>query len=129
MATKQEEQILRIMQGLKCTEAEALEIYQADCAIDKGEKMDFDLTAEQQKVVKKMTRADRKPTVYKFDKRERKENPTKEAIIAEIAKFLAENSENACENVEIPNKGRQIAFKVGENSFELTLVQKRAPKK
>ena len=70
--------------------------------------------------------------MYKLDnaegKRSRKENPTKAGIIAEIAKFLEENSENACENVEITNKERQIAFKIGENCYELTLVQKRKPK-
>lgn len=128
MTAKEQEQINRIMNGLKCSEAEAIEIYQADCAIDKGEKMDFDISAEQEKVVKKMRQADRKPTIYKFDKRERKSNPTKASIIAEIAKFLEENSENACENVEITNKERQIAFKIGENSYEFTLVQKRKPK-
>lgn len=128
MTAKEREQLNRIMNGLKCSEAEAIEIYQADCAIDKGEKMDFDISAEQEKVVKKMRQADRKPTVYKFDKRERKSNPTKAAIIAEIAKFLSENSENACEDVEITNKERQIAFKIGENSYEFTLVQKRKPK-
>jgi hypothetical protein len=41
---------------------------------------------------------------------------------------LVENSVNACENVEITNKERQIAFKIGENCYELTLVQKRKPK-
>jgi hypothetical protein len=30
--------------------------------------------------------------------------------------------------VEITNKERQIALKVGENAFEITLVQKRKPK-
>ena len=32
------------------------------------------------------------------------------------------------ENLEITNKERQIAFKIGENSFEITLIQKRKPK-
>ena len=45
-----------------------------------------------------------------------------------LAKFLTETSENACEMVEITNKERQIAFKIGENAYELTLVQKRKPK-
>ena len=82
-------------------------------------------------MAKKMANAGtKKPTVYKFDTKEkkRKENPTKAGIIAELAKFLEENSGNACENVEITNKERQIAFKIGENDFELTLVQKRAKK-
>jgi hypothetical protein len=98
-----------------------------------GEKL-FELTAEQEKASKQARNSGTRkaPTVYKLDnadgKRSRKENPTKAGIIAEIAKFLVENSENACENVEITNKERQIAFKIGENSYELTLVQKRKPK-
>jgi hypothetical protein len=41
---------------------------------------------------------------------------------------LQDSSENACVDVEITNKERQIAFKIGENAYELTLVQKRKPK-
>ena len=63
--------------------------------------------------------------VYNLNKRERKANPTKQSIIAELAKFLTEQSENACENVEITNKERQIAFSVGEQKYELTLIAKR----
>lgn len=128
MTTKEQVQIARIMQGLKCSEQEAKEIYLADCAIDKGEKMDFDISKEQEKVVKKMRQADRKPTVYKFDKRERKENATKAGIIQELFTFLTENCNFNAENVEITNKERQIAFVCGDNSYELTLVQKRKPK-
>ena len=110
------------------------DIIKSDEAIDKGEKVYFDLSPEKEKEAKKFAKAGTRkaPTVYNFDnaegKRSRKENPTKGAIIAEIAKFLAENSENACENVEITNKERQIPFKIGENAYELTLVQKRKPK-
>ena len=125
---------LEAMKKLGLSEKEIQELIAADAAIDKGEKMPFDLTEEQAKEAKKYTKAGTKkaPTVYKLDnaegKRSRKENPTKAGIIAEIAKFLVENSENACENVEITNKERQIAFKIGENAYELTLVQKRKPK-
>ena len=125
---------LEAMKKLGLSEKEIQELIAADAAIDKGEKMPFDLTEEQAKEAKKYTKAGTKkaPTVYKLDnaegKRSRKENPTKAGIIAEIAKFLAENSENACENVEITNKERQIAFKIGENCYEFTLVQKRKPK-
>ena len=110
------------------------DIIKSDEAIDKGEKVYFDLDPEKEKEAKKFAKAGTRkaPTVYKLDnaegKRSRKENPTKAGIIAEIAKFLAENSENACENVEITNKERQIAFKIGENCYEFTLVQKRKPK-
>ena len=128
--TKEAEAINRIMQGLKCTEAEAREVYESDRAIDKGEKVAFDLTAEQQKVAKQYTRTGtrKQPTVYKFDKKERKANPTKGGIVAEIAEFLTNNSQFAIESLEIVNKERQIAFKIGENTYEVTLIQKRKPK-
>lgn len=129
LTTKDREAIDRIMKGLKCTEAEAIEVYKSDCAIDKGEAMPFDLPKEKQKIVKQYTQTGaRKPTVYKFEKRERKANPTKGGIIAELAEFLSQNSNFAVENVEILNKERQISFKIGEETFEVTLVQKRKPK-
>ena len=128
MAENQKEKLIRT---LGCTEEEALDIIASDKAIDQGKRVEFDLDPEREKMAKKMANVGtKKPTVYKFDTKEkkRKENPTKAGIIAELAKFLEENSENACENVEITNKERQIAFKIGENDFELTLVQKRAKK-
>ena len=70
----------------------------------------------------------KKPTVYDFSKRERKANPTKGGIISELHKFLVEMSEFATESVEITNKERQIAFKIGEDAYELTLIAKRKPK-
>lgn len=118
-------QIERIMRGLKCTEAEAIEIAKADKEIDKGAKMSFDLSADAEKVAKKYAKTGTRSTTGAKIERKRKENPTKGAIIAEIAQFLAENG---YESVEITNKERQIALKVGEIAFELTLVQKRAKK-
>ena len=119
----------RIMRILKVDEKEADEILAYDKAVDQGKKTDFDLTPEQEKAAKKYRQADRKPTVYNWQKkRERKPNATKGGLIAELAKFLEENSEFSTENVEITNKERQIAFKIGENTYELTLVQKRKPK-
>ena len=129
-----EAQITRIMQGLRCPREEAIEIFLADKAIDRGERMPFDLDPETEKMAKKFAnvqeRKKKAPTVYNFDTstKKRKENPTKSGIIAEIAKFLEEKSENACENVIITNAERQISFTIGENTYEFTLVQKRKPK-
>jgi len=124
----------RIMQYLNCTEEEAEQIMADDKKIDRGERMPFDLDPEAEKVARKFahTGTRKTPTAYKLDntggKRSRKENPTKASIISELAKFLEHDSENACVEVNITNKERQIAFKIGENSYELTLVQKRKPK-
>ena len=118
------------MRLLDCTQEEALDIIEKDKIIDKGGRTEFDLDKEKEKLAKKMINVDthKKATVYKWDKKPRKENPIKTGIIAEIAQFLEKNSENACEMVTITNKERQISFKIGENMFELTLVQKRKPK-
>ena len=64
-----------------------------------------------------------KPKTQK--ERTKKENPTKEMIIAEIAKVLP----NFAENVVIENAGKLITFTIGEDAFKIDLVQKRKPKK
>lgn len=127
MAESQKEKLMRI---LSCTAEEADDIIATDKMIDQGKRTPYDLDPETEKMAKKFanSREKKKPTVYDFKKRERKANPTKGGIIAELAKFLEENSEFATESVEITNKERQIAFKIGEDAFELTLVQKRKPK-
>lgn len=56
--------------------------------------------------------------------RVQKENPTKEMIIAEIAKILP----NFAENIKVENKGKLITFNIGEDAFKIDLVQKRKPK-
>lgn len=126
-----EKQIENIMVNLKCTREEAEDVIKWDKVIDQGGRTPYDLDPEAEKMAKKMAnvRERKKPTVYDFKQRERKANPTKGGIISELHKFLVEMSEFATENVEITNKERQIAFKIGEDAFELTLVQKRKPKK
>lgn len=124
-----EEEIKKLMSKLDCSREEALDIIATDKAINQGADP-FPQTDEQKKVTQKMlragTRKKKAPTVYKFEEgRQRKANPQKEAIITEVAKYLAENGENDFQNVEITNKTRQIAFTIGDKSFELTLVEKR----
>lgn len=122
----QDSQVQKLMRILNCSEEEALQVLADDKAIDQGQRMSFDLSAEEEKKAKKYAntgtrKASNTPKV-------RKENPTKSGIITEIATFLMENSDFSPENVEITNKERQIAFKIGDNAYELTLVQKRKPK-
>lgn len=68
------------------------------------------------------------PTAYKFTKRERKPNATKGGLIEELAKFLSEGSDFSVNDLKVVNKERQLTFTVGENTFDLTLIQKRKPK-
>lgn len=119
-----------LMALLNCTEAEAKDILKTDKEIDQGKRVYFDLSPEKEKEAKRFANSTekKKPANYQFKKRERKENTTKAEIIAQIATFLMENEELSLENVEIINKERQIIFKCGEESFDLTLIQKRKPK-
>ena len=123
-----EKQIQALM-NLGLSRKEALQTLADDKDIDQGKPKDFDLSAEQMKNAKQYTKVGTRKTSTTPTKRERKENPTKALIIAEIFKFLTENDEISAENLEILNKERQIFFKCGENDYELTLTQKRKPKK
>lgn len=130
LTQKDMELVKHHMKVLDIPEAEAIQLVMDDKAVDKGEKL-FELSAEQKKVAKKYAgTGTKKRTVYKFDTtKKKKENPVKQKIIAEIERFLNENSEICAEMVQITNAERQIAFKIGENDYELTLVQKRKAKK
>ena len=121
-----EEKIKKLMASLKCTREEAIEIIECDKAIDKGERVYFDLDKDAEKQAKKWANVGEKTKKTERKAPIRKENTTKSGIIAEISAFL---TEKGYEMVEITNKERQIAFKIGENDYELTLVQKRKPKK
>ena len=118
-------QLEKLMRLLKCSEDEAKQIIADDKAIDRGERMAFDLSKEEEKQAMKYANTGTRKTSETKTERKRKENPTKGAVITEIAKFLAENG---YEMVNVTNPERQITFKIGENDYELTLVQKRKPK-
>lgn len=127
------EEVKKIMTLLKCTEAEAEDVIKCDKAIDKGERMDFDLSPEAEKEAKKYanSRTKKKPTVYNFDdtnRKKKKDNPTKATVIEEIAKLLTENGEISAENVEIVNKECEIDFTIDENSYYIKLTQRRKSK-
>lgn len=123
----------RIMKKLGISEEEALEMLAYDKEVDRTSGgLEYDLSKEAQKMAIKEAhkgqdrarKAPGTPTVYKFTQRQRKENVTKSDIISKLAAFLEEQ----VENVNIANKERQITFSVGDNNFELTLVQKRKKK-
>ena len=123
-----ENQVEKLMRLLDISEEEALQVIADDKAIDKGQKL-FEQTKEQKAVSKKMsaTGTRKTPTVYNFDttKKERKKDDTKEDFIANLAQYL----ETCVENVAILNPSKLISFKIGEDTFELDLKRKRAPKK
>lgn len=122
---KEQEQIKKLMESLELTEDEARQLYQDDKRIDRGEKL-FELPRDKELASKKIrqTTGKKKPTVYNFDKRARKENLTKRELI----QLLFEALKSHFEQVEITNPERIIALSIKEDKFEITLSQKRKPK-
>lgn len=56
--------------------------------------------------------------------RVKKEDPTKEMIVAEIAKMLPQFAEN----VKIENAGKLITFSIGADNFKIDLIRTRNKK-
>lgn len=130
MRESKDKAIERIMAGLKCSMEEAEQVYNYDKAIDHGEKTDYDLPPEKEQIARKFahTGTRKAPTVYRFDRKERKPNAAKGAIIAGLETFLSKDPGFSVDSIEVTNKERQIIFTSGGETFELTLVQKRKPK-
>jgi len=125
-----ERTIADYMKRNKCNREDAIDLIKYDIAVESDEETEYDLSAEQQENVKKMMRKIDHAKIGKGVKRERKPNELKEAIIKELAEFLREDAQGQVyESVDITNVSRQIAFAVGDKRFELTLVEKRPPKK
>ena len=124
---KDQKRIDELVDLLGCSMVEAQQIIEDDKKIDKGERVAFDLSKEDEKKALKLAnvKEHKKPAVYKFEKRERKADTTKEGVIEQISNFL---QENGYENVEITNKSKLIAFKIGEDNYEFNLIRKRKPK-
>ena len=121
----------RIMKSLKISAEEAQALLDYDREVDRTTGgLEFDLTKEEAKAAIKQAHKGQErakkntPTVYKFDKSERKANLPKQEIISKIFECLGDFTENPT----VTNKEREIAFTLGDNNFTITLTQKRKPK-
>ena len=125
--TDHEKRVDEIVDLLGCSIVEAEQIIADDEKINKNQAVDFGLSKEEEKKALKYAnvKEHKKPAVYKFDKRERKADTTKEGVIEQIAQFL---TENGYANVEITNKSKLIGFSIGEDNYELNLIRKRKKK-
>jgi hypothetical protein len=90
--------------------------------LDQEELCDLAKENKSHKVVN--AKVEKEPTKKTQKERVKKENPTKEMIIQEIAKILP----NFATDVNIENTGKIITFTVGNDNFKIDLTQKRKPK-
>ena len=121
--------IQNAMKNLSIDEGEAIQLWLEDNDLEVNEEqMALDAKAKANVKVSTLVKARAADPSKKKTQRERvkKEDPTKEGVIAALAKALPELA-NA-ENVTIVNAGKLITFTIGEDTYKLDLVRQRKAK-
>lgn len=114
------------MEKLHLTKEEAIQVWLEDEGyLENEEQEELCKKAKENRITATIHEASAINKKKTQRERVRKENPTKEMVIAEIAKILP----NFAENVQVLNIGKLISFTIGENTYEIDLKQKRKPKK
>lgn len=115
------------MKLLQLSKDEAIQMWLEDEGyLENEEQVALTQKAKDERITATIHQASAKDATKKTQKeRVRKENPTKEMVIAEIAKLLP----NFAENIQVLNIGKLISFTIGEETYEIDLKQKRKPKK
>lgn len=119
--SEKEKMILNFMEKLQISREEAEQLFEddkEDYIGEQGEEM-----SQKAKALHRYEKAEGKQKTQK--ERTKKENPTKKMIIENLFALLETISDCA----KVTNEERQIAFSIGENDYEVTLVQKRKSKK
>ena len=125
------EKVVKVSKKWVDTTMEKLDTDMEDVLLMYLEDNDYMVNEEQQELnneAKGKVKVTAKDTTKKKTQRERvvKENPTKERIIAEIARFMATLDGVTAINIE--NKAKLITFTLNNEDFKLDLVQKRKKK-
>lgn len=118
--------IERSMKSLELTKEEAIQMWLEDEGyLENEEQEELERKAKENRITATIHQASAKDLHKKTQKeRVRKENPTKEMVIREIAALLPKFAED----IEILNVGKLISFRIGEEKYEIDLKQKRKPK-
>lgn len=119
------DEIKILMQKLDLTEEEATELYNEDKRIDKMTVAEAksDLTASQQRAIKKYTNCDRAVNAYgKEVKRTRKEDNDKQKLVNLIENALR----NEVDNLKVTNKERELTFTFNNRNFKIVLSAPRS---
>lgn len=121
-----DEDIKRNMEILDLSEDEAIQLYLEDEGyLENEEVAELTKKAKDSGIMSTIHGAKAEKPRVKVE-RERKENPTKERIIAEIGKFLCQL--DGISGVNIANIGKIIEFECENKHFKLDLIQKREKK-
>jgi len=121
-----DEEIKKNMEILDLSEEEAIQLYLEDEGyLENEEVAELTKKAKDSGIMSIIHGAKAEKPKAKVE-RERKENPTKERIIAEMGKFLCQL--DGISGVNIVNIGKIIEFECENKHFKLDLIQKREKK-
>lgn len=121
-----DKEIKKNMEILDLSEEEAIQLYLEDEGyLENEEVAELTKKAKDSGIMSTIHGAKSDKPKAKVE-RERKENPTKERIIAEIGKFLCQL--DGISSVNITNIGKIIEFECENKHFKLDLIQKREKK-
>ena len=115
------DQVKKMMDTLHISEAEALDLIQADKAIDRGEKL-FELPDELKAAAKKARQADRKRPTHV--NRERKVDADK----GEMLKVCADALQAFGVTVDGTQTETELYFSYGDATYTLKLIKHRKNK-
>ena len=113
-------EVEKMAELLGCSVEDAAQVVTDDKRIEKGECL-FEQTAEQKANSKKYRQGERKPTVYKLDKRPRKADEDKRKLVEVLAAAL----NLADVPPTITNPERQIDFVYNDRKFRIVLSAPR----
>lgn len=121
-----DEEIKKNMEILDLSQEEAIQLYLEDEGyLENEEVAELTKKAKDSGIMSTIHGAKSDKPKAKVE-RERKENPTKERIIAEMGKFLCQL--DGISGVNITNIGKIIEFECENKHFKLDLIQKREKK-
>lgn len=121
-----QKEIDNLMKTLELTEQEAIQTWLDDNDYTTNEVVE-ELTKKAKENKTTLINKARENVENKKTTRERKENPTKALIIAEIFNKLAEIE--GISQLKVENKEKLVTFSLNGNEYKLDLVQKRKEQK
>lgn len=117
------DKVEKLMKNLGISKEDAEKVLIYDKMVDQNKPTPYDLTKEQQKIAKKYTKSGIKTVKSTKNPPKKVKNVEKFLIIEEIYTFLVKNPSILAQNIEKVNTERQISFKIGQNSYSLTLTK------
>lgn len=124
MTEKEKQRILKANMALGMTKEEAEKALADDIAIDKGQRLEWEPSLEEEKAMRKATKLVVPREKKAKGTRTKKVDEDKKNIISLIASTITENYEN----VNIVNDECQVDFELNGQSFSVKLTKHRATK-